>query len=55
MSMKTKMRKKVAKPRNFVAKDLMTPKYSMKVEKSSVTFYNRAFEKRKIERNYGII
>jgi hypothetical protein len=47
--------KKLKKPRNFVAKDLMTPKYSMKVEKSSVTFYNRAFEKRKIERNYGII
>jgi len=47
--MKTKIPKK---PRNFVAKYLMTPKYSMKVEKSSVNFYNRASEKSKLCRNY---
>jgi hypothetical protein len=46
--------KKLKKPRNFVAKDLFTAKYSMKVEKSSVIFYNRASEKRKIEKSYGI-
>lgn len=52
--MKAKKVKKVLKPRNFVAKDLFTTKYSMKVEKSDVIFYNRASEKRKIEKNYGI-
>jgi hypothetical protein len=51
--MKTKKHKNVTKPRNFVAKDLFTTKYSMKVEKSDVIFYNRASEKRKLERNYG--
>jgi hypothetical protein len=51
MLMKTK---KLKKPRNFVAKDLFTAKYSMKVEKSSVIFYNRASEKQKIEKFYGI-
>jgi len=49
------MPKNLKKPRNFVAKDLMTPKYSMKVEKSSVIFYNRASEKQKTERIYGIV
>ncbi len=52
--MKTKNLKKMTKPRNFVAKDLFTTKYSMKVEKSDVIFYNRASEKRKIEKNYEI-
>jgi hypothetical protein len=46
--------KKLKKPRNFVAKDLFTAKYSMKVEKSDVIFYNRASEKQKLEKNYGI-
>jgi hypothetical protein len=50
MTMKTK---KLKKPRNFVAKDLFTAKYSMKVEKSSVIFYNRASEKQKLEKIYG--
>ena len=44
--------KKLKKPRNFVAKDLMTPKFSMKVEKSSVIFYNRASEKSKLCKDY---
>jgi hypothetical protein len=44
--------KKLKKPRNFVAKDLMTPKYSMKVEKSNVIFYNRASEKSKLCNDY---
>lgn len=33
---------KLNKPRNFVAKDLFTPKYRMKVEMNT---YNRAVEK----------
>ena len=52
--MKAKKHKKVAKPRNFVGKDLFTAKYSMKVEKSDVIFYNRASEKQKLEKIYGI-
>jgi hypothetical protein len=44
--------KKLKKPRNFVAKDLMTPKYSMKVEQSNVISYNRASEKSFLCRNY---
>jgi len=50
MLMKTK---KLKKPRNFVAKDLFTAKYSMKVEKSDAIFYKRAAEKQKIEKIYG--
>jgi len=47
--------KKLKKPRNFIAKDLITPKYSMKVEKSSVNFYNRAAEKTKLCKNYHFV
>jgi hypothetical protein len=43
--MKGKTLKKLSKPRNFVAKDLFTPKYRIRVEHSSVNFYNRASEK----------
>lgn len=50
--MKMKIPKNLKKPRNFVAKDLMTPKYSMKVEKSSVKYYNRASEKSKLCADY---
>jgi hypothetical protein len=52
MLMKAKIPKNLKKPRNFVAKDLMTPKYSMKVEKSNEIFYNRASEKSKLSKNY---
>jgi hypothetical protein len=53
--MKAKITKNLKKPRNFVAKDLMTPKYSMKVEKSSVKYYNRAAEKTKLCKNYHFV
>ena len=43
---------KVSKPRNYVAKDLFTPKYSMKVEHSIVNFYSRAAEKQNFRKNY---
>ena len=42
--MKTKANK-IPKPRNFVAKDLFTPKFRMKVEHSALNTYNRAVEK----------
>lgn len=35
------------KPRNFVAKDLMSPKYRQRKQISSVKVYSRAAEKRK--------
>ena len=38
---------KLNKPRNFVAKDLFTPKYRMKVEVNS---YNRASEKQTLRK-----
>jgi hypothetical protein len=44
--MKTKTNK-LNKPRNFVAKDLFTPKYRMKVEVNS---YNRASEKQTLRK-----
>jgi hypothetical protein len=43
---------KVSKPRNYVAKDLFTSKYSMKVEHSIVNFYSRAAEKQNFRKNY---
>ena len=50
--MKTKIPKNLKKPRNLVAKDLFTPKFRMKVEKSEVNFYNRAAEKRNFQKIY---
>ena len=38
---------KTEKPRNFVAKDLMSPKYRQRKQLSSVKVYSRAAEKRK--------
>jgi hypothetical protein len=49
--MNTKKSKISSKPRNFVAKDLFSAKYRMKVEKSSAIFYSRAVEKQK-NRNF---
>jgi hypothetical protein len=48
--MKVKNTKKLQKPHNFVAKDLFTPKYRMKVEQSPTIFYSRAAEKQKIRK-----
>lgn len=42
--MDTLLKIKTGKPRNFVAMDLRTPKYRMKVEKSKKS-YNRQSEK----------
>ena len=38
---------KTEKPRNFVAKDLMSAKYRQRKQISSVKVYSRAAEKRK--------
>ncbi len=38
---------KLSKPRNFVAKDLFTPKYRLKVEYNT---YNRAAEKQNLRK-----
>lgn len=43
--MNTLLKIKTSKPRNFVAMDLRTPKYRMKIEKSKKS-YNRQNEKR---------
>ena len=51
--MSTKNTKKLQKPRNFVAKDLFTPKYRMKVEHSATNFYSRAAEKQNLRKNYA--
>lgn len=51
--MNTKNTKKLQKPRNFVAKDLFTPKYRMKVEHSATNFYSRAAEKQNFRKNYA--
>ena len=50
--MSTKNTKKLQKPRNFVAKDLFTPKYRMKVEQSTTVCYSRAAEKQNLRKNY---
>ena len=42
-------RSKLNKPRNFVAKDLFTPKYRMKVE-HSLNVYKRATEKQNLRK-----
>jgi hypothetical protein len=42
--MNTLLKIKTGKPRNFVAMDLRTPKYRMKVENSKKS-YNRQIEK----------
>jgi len=49
--MKAKKLNKLQKPRNFVAKDLFTPKYRLKVELSTVNSYNRAVEKQNFRKN----
>jgi len=51
--MNTKKSKISSKPRNFVAKDLFSAKYRMKVEKSSVIFYSRTVEKQKNRKIYA--
>ena len=50
--MNTKKSKISLKPRNFVAKDLFTAKYRMKVEKPPAVFYSRAVEKQNFRKNY---
>jgi hypothetical protein len=50
--MKTKNSKISSKPRNFVAKDLFSAKYRMKVEKSPAVFYSRAVEKQNFRKIY---
>jgi len=42
-----KIKIKSEKPRNFVAKDLMSAKYRQRKQISSVKVYSRAAEKRK--------
>jgi len=51
--MKTK-NDKLNKPRNFVAKDLFTPKYRMKVEHSAVNVYKRAAEKQNFRKQSNV-
>ena len=46
--MDTLLKIKTGKPRNFVAMDLRTPKYRMKVEKSKKS-YNRQSEKQLVK------
>lgn len=48
--MKAKKLNKLKKPRNFVAKDLFTPKFRMKIELSTVNSYNRAVEKQNLRK-----
>jgi hypothetical protein len=43
---------KLNKPRNFVAKDLFTPKYRMKVE---VNTYKRAVEKQTLRKQSHVL
>jgi len=50
----SKKSQKTQKPRNFVAKDLFTPKYHMKVEHSATKIHNRAVEKQNFRKIYGI-
>lgn len=45
---------KLNKPRNFVAKDLFTPKYRMKVEYSAVNVYKRAAEKQNFRKQTNV-
>jgi len=53
LTMKTK-NDKLNKPRNFVAKDLFTPKYRMKVEHSAVNVYKRAAEKQNFRKQSNV-
>jgi len=50
--MKTKNSKISSIPRNFVANDLFTAKYRMKVEKPPAVFYSRAVEKQNFRKIY---
>jgi len=49
-----KKSQKLQKPRNFVAKDLFTPKFRMKVEHSATKIHNRAVEKQNFRKIYAI-
>lgn len=48
------MIRKAGKPRNFVAKDLRTPKYRMRVA-SGEKVYNRQKEKEKFKRELAYV
>jgi len=48
-----KKSQKLQKPRNFVAKDLFTPKFRMKVEHSATKVHNRAVEKQNFRKTYA--